>query len=117
MKKIGSILMMIVFVLSLSVSVLGAGATSGTCGENATWNYDTYTCTLTISGSGNLNDYTLYTDEEAPWYDYRLEVKKVVINEGVKTMLASAALTYVAGVLASALQILRLVLMFTSRDD
>lgn len=37
-------------------------------------------------------------------------------NEGVKTMLTSAALTYVAGVLASALQILRLLLAFGRRD-
>ena len=31
-------------------------------------------------------------------------------------MLKAAALTYVAGVLASALEILRYILMFTSRD-
>ncbi len=35
---------------------------------------------------------------------------------GVNKMLGAAALTYVAGVLASALEILRLVLVFTNRD-
>ena len=35
---------------------------------------------------------------------------------GTKTMLTAAALTYVAGVLSSALEILRLILIFTRRD-
>lgn len=37
--------------------------------------------------------------------------------EGVNKMLNAAALTYVAGVLASALEILRLILIFTSEND
>ena len=36
---------------------------------------------------------------------------------GTKTMLTSAALTYVAGVLSSALEILRLILIFTNNRD
>ena len=36
-------------------------------------------------------------------------------KDGVKKVLAAAAMTYVAGVLASALQVLRLVLIFTNR--
>ena len=35
---------------------------------------------------------------------------------GTKTMLTAAALTYVAGVLSSALEVLRLILIFTRRD-
>lgn len=46
----------------------------------------------------------------------KLNVANEEDNEGVKTMLTSAALTYVAGVLASALQILRLLLAFGRRD-
>lgn len=44
----------------------------------------------------------------------------IVNNEehsGAKKMLTSAALTYVAGVLSTLLEILRLVLVFTGRDD
>lgn len=36
--------------------------------------------------------------------------------DGTKTMLTAAALTYVAGVLSSALEILRLILIFSDRD-
>ena len=38
-------------------------------------------------------------------------------HNGAKKMLTSAALTYVAGVLSAIMQILRLLLMFTGRDD
>lgn len=34
-----------------------AADTSGACGENANWEYDTETNTLTISGTGEINDY------------------------------------------------------------
>ena len=36
--------------------------------------------------------------------------------DGTKSMLTAAALTYVAGVLSSALEILRLILIFRDRD-
>ncbi len=49
-----------------------------------------------------LKKYNLVNDEE---------------YEGVTKMLKAAAYTYVAGVLASALEILRLILMFTNRRD
>ena len=32
--------------------------TSGTCGENLTWNFDEATGTLTIEGSGRMEDYS-----------------------------------------------------------
>ena len=38
-------------------------------------------------------------------------------HSGAKKMLTSAALTYVAGVLSTLMEILRLVLLFTGRDD
>lgn len=38
-------------------------------------------------------------------------------SDGVKTMLTSAALTYVAGVLASALEVLRLLMIFDDKRD
>ncbi len=48
-----------------------------------------------------------------------VEIKKLnkKDSEGSKSMLTAAALTYVAGVLSSALEILRLILLFTNRED
>lgn len=86
MKKASSILLTIIFMLSFSICAFSAGATSGTCSENATWNYDTYTCTLTISGSDNLNDYTIYTNDEVPWYGYRESIRTVIIKNGITSI-------------------------------
>ena len=46
-----------------------------------------------------------------------LSLSTEVENEGVAKMLDAAAMTYVAGVLASALQLLRLILAFGNRRD
>lgn len=54
---------------------------SGECGENATWEYNSETKTLSISGSGKMKDY-----EEGyltPWNMYRDEVEKIVIGDGI----------------------------------
>ena len=56
-------------------------ATSGTCGENLTWNFDKTTGTLTISGTGTMQNYT-YTSN-APWYSNREAIKKVVLENGM----------------------------------
>ena len=34
---------------------------SGTCGDNLTWTYESATNTLTISGTGNMNNYQSYS--------------------------------------------------------
>ena len=56
-------------------------ATSGKCGENATWSYDKSTKTLTISGSGPMENYT--ANAGAPWLKLKDEVQKVVIGHGI----------------------------------
>ena len=71
--------------LLLSVAVYGAtqerpaepSATSGSNGDSITWSYNTYSKTLTISGSAELGNY------EYAWTDYASEIKTVNINNGV----------------------------------
>ena len=55
--------------------------TSGSCGENVTWNFDQSTGTLTISGTGAMKED--YVNNNAPWYEFRDEIQKVVIEEGM----------------------------------
>ena len=50
--------------------------TSGTCGENATWKFDTATRTLTISGTGAVAD-------NSGWKDISSIIKGIVVEEGI----------------------------------
>jgi hypothetical protein len=53
---------------------------SGTCGDNATWEYDHASRTLTISGSGAMDDYSSPTQ---PWKDYKAYITTVVISNDI----------------------------------
>lgn len=65
----------------LAVTGMSANAqTSGSCGDNATWEYDNGT--LTISGTGAMADYTdALTDN--PWNAYRESITNVVIGDDI----------------------------------
>ena len=61
---------------------VNAQATSGSCGANATWSYES--TTLTISGTGEMYDYAY---GEAPWYaDYASTMTSLVIEDGITSI-------------------------------
>ena len=61
---------------------VNAQATSGSCGDNATWSYES--TTLTISGTGEMYDYAY---GEAPWYaDYASTMTSLVIEDGITSI-------------------------------
>lgn len=41
---------------------------------------------LTISGKGNMKDWTYLSSNRAPWYNSRTEIKEVLIQEGVTSI-------------------------------
>ena len=66
-------------------------ATSGNCGaegdgSNVTWNFDKATGTLTISGSGAMEDYSGTTYTNAPWYGQKDSINRLVFDEGVTSI-------------------------------
>lgn len=65
-------------------------AKNGTCGTNLSWTLDD-SGTLTISGTGDMETYDNY--DKAPWYASNLEIKKVVVGNGV-TSIGKFAFTY-----------------------
>jgi len=80
-KTLFAWLLVLTMVLSmLPVTALAADVTSGKCGENATWSYDTASGTLTISGTGSMNDTNAYY---MPWRDYSEDMKTLVIEDGI----------------------------------
>ena len=80
------------FNVSMNITVLELPATSGKCGDNMSWSFDTTTDTLTISGTGDM--YTVAETTEAFWneeYGYepgwwKLPVRHIVVEEGVQNL-------------------------------
>lgn len=95
MKKLLSILMAIVLCSTLCCVTATAEQAddflsyNGTCGENATWSYDTETQTLNIDGYGEMYSYEngfvhSFYGEPAPWAS--LAVKEINIADGITSI-------------------------------
>ncbi len=71
--------------------------TSGSCGDNLTWSFDEATGTLTIAGTGKMDEYSIREDYSLeqhlpPWYGIRDSVKKIVLPDGL-TQIGTDAFT------------------------
>ena len=85
MKKLLSFLICTALILSIiPTAVFAAGETSGKCGDNLTWSYNTATATLTISGTGDMYYYGSY--DAIPWYQYHSDMKYVTIGDKVTSI-------------------------------
>ena len=80
----------IALVFALLISILPAlrlqafaDTATGSCGSNLSWTLDTETCTLTISGTGPMDDWEYGC---APWYSSRRSINTVVMKDGVTTV-------------------------------
>ena len=51
------------------------------CGDGVTWNFNSSTGALTISGTGPMKDYS--SSSSVPWYSERNNITKVTVNSGV----------------------------------
>lgn len=79
MKRITSLLLTAVM-LATMLTVFALPAFAANCGDGVNWGFSEGT--LTISGSGNMNDYT--SKRNTPWWSDRDSIKRIVINDGVK---------------------------------
>lgn len=93
MKKINKIAFMLLLILlgytaMFSIKAEAASENSGKCGKNLKWIFNGSTGTLTISGTGDIFDYSVDTEadsgeasgKEPGWY--KKKVKKIIIKEG-----------------------------------
>ena len=80
------------FQFAMNITVLELPATSGQCGDNMFWSFDTTNDTLTISGTGDMYEIAAslddfwnenYTYEPGWWY---LPVKHIIVEEGVENL-------------------------------
>ena len=60
-------------------------AQKGKCGKQLNWSYNQKKETLTISGTGAMDDYGS-DSAKAPWYPYSLNMQAVVIKDGVTSI-------------------------------
>ncbi len=74
--RITAFLLSMILILSvLPLGVMASDVYSGSCGEKVKWNYNADTKTLTISGSGKMDDYDHeWLEKVVPWYDYCYEI-------------------------------------------
>ena len=85
-KRFLSMLLAVLMVLTLLPTAAFADSElSGKCGENVTWKLGGDT--LTISGTGPMFDYNSYN---GPWDSTRMDIKSIVVGEGVTTIGNSA---------------------------
>ena len=61
---------------------------TGTCGENLTYSLDLDYGELTISGTGEMENYE--SSSKYPWYSYQSAIKSVLIKEGVTSIGSNA---------------------------
>ncbi len=71
-------------IVAICATTLAWADDSGSCGENVTYSFVESTGTLTISGTGYMEDFT--SSSKVPWNAYRSSIKKVVINNGVTSI-------------------------------
>ena len=90
MKKIISLFISLVMLLSITAGLnltVNAETLTGKCGVNVTYSFDTSTGVLTISGTGDMADYSL--DNDSPFCD-NSNIKSVIIENGVTSIGESA---------------------------
>ena len=91
MKKIISLFLSLTMLLSLTAgldfSAYADTLTTGKCGENVTYSFDSKTGTLTISGTGDMYDCSSF---DASVFYNNQNIKVVIIEKGVTSIGSSA---------------------------
>ena len=84
------------FTTSFEIEILCVNPV-GTCGEDISWNFYVNTGKLIINGTGNMFDYKLSGDDNAPWLTYSNQIKSIEISNGI-THIGSNAFVGCSGV-------------------
>ena len=84
--------LMCMAVAAMACMSVNAQATSGSCGDNATWEYDNGT--LTIAGTGEITTYSTENPTAYPWFAQPENIQTVIIGEGITNIPAWAFAMY-----------------------
>lgn len=69
---------------AIASTITGFNFVYGTCGDNLKYTLKDAALTLTISGVGEMTEWS--SSSAVPWYSYRSQIKSVVIGDGVKSI-------------------------------
>lgn len=94
MKKFLSLFFALLMVMFAALPAFADNATSGKCGEDASWSFDSATGKLTVTGTGNIYSYGKGT---SPFYPLRNQIKEAVIGEGITGIGQYAFSAYTTG--------------------
>jgi len=78
-------ILLLAFMVSVAtITILSVHADdSGSCGDNLTYTYTESNHTLTISGTGEMDD---YSNSLQPWFLYRTKIEQIIIENGVTSI-------------------------------
>ena len=78
----------LLFLLMMFLPMMAWADDNGSCGDNVTYIYEEATQTLTISGTGAMQNYryTNGNNYSTPWNSYKTTIVKVVVEEGVTSI-------------------------------
>lgn len=82
--RLVSALLAVAMMLALLPTAAFAEDGNNKCGVNLTWKLEN--STLTISGTGAMDDYDAWNNHLPPWYSRRDQIQEVVIGNGVTSI-------------------------------
>ena len=83
MKKLSLTLFL---VLAASIGTMRAAIIDGECGKNLTYELNTKDSTLTIIGTGAMDNWPYDQGKYAPWHERRERIKRIILPEGLTTL-------------------------------
>ena len=82
--RLGLALLLVCLTFAALTLCVSAETKTGTCGDDVTYALDTDTGVLTISGEGEMTDWS--SSSSVPWYYSSYLIQKVVISDGVTSI-------------------------------
>ncbi len=82
--RLGLALLLVCLTFAALTLCASAETKTGTCGDDVTYTLDTDTGVLTISGEGEMTDWS--SSSSVPWYYSSYLIQKVVISDGVTSI-------------------------------
>lgn len=99
MKKILPLILSTILLMSIVPTMIFADGIESVVSGNLTWSYDPSAKILTISGNGNMLDYTMDNitgNRPNPYFDRKDEIVSIIVEEGVTSIGDWAFHNYIA---------------------